>query len=53
MFDHRVVGQVENDDRVTISANQGTPLAMTDKNSAFTRGVRNLADVLTVPVRPK
>ena len=53
MFDHRVVGQVDNDDRVTIAANQGTPLAMTDKNSSFTRGVRNLADVMSVPVRPR
>jgi pilus assembly protein CpaE len=53
MFDHRVLVHIENDDRVTIAANQGVPLAMTDRNSPFTRGVRNLADVLTVPVRPR
>lgn len=53
MFEHRVLVHIENDDRVTQSANQGRPLAMADRNSPFCRGVRSLADVLTVSIRPR
>lgn len=53
MYDHRMIAQVENDDRVTAAANEGKPLTMIDRNSPFSRGMRSLADVLTVSARPR